>query len=47
VIALIDMAAQFCGTANLDGPHDPKMSKRQFMGLTISWSKSPEDVGHF
>jgi len=47
VIALIQMTPQARGTANLDGPHGPKMSKRQFMGFTISWSKSPEDVGDF
>jgi hypothetical protein len=47
VIALIQMTPQVRGTANLDGPHGPKMSKRQFTGFTISWPKSPEDVGHF
>jgi hypothetical protein len=47
VIALIQMTPQVRGTANLNGPHDPKMSKRQLMGFTISWPKSPEDVGHF
>jgi hypothetical protein len=47
VIALIQMAPQIRGTANLDGPHDPEMSKRQFTGFTISWPKSPEDVGYF
>jgi len=47
VIALIQVTSQFRGTANLDGPHDPKMSKRQLMGLTISWPKSPKEIGHF
>jgi hypothetical protein len=47
VVALIDMTAQFCGTANLDGPHGPKMSQRQPMGFTISWPKSPKDIGDF
>jgi hypothetical protein len=47
MVALIQMTAQFCGTANLDGPHGPKMSQRQFTGFTISWPKSPEDIGHF
>jgi hypothetical protein len=47
VIALIQMTPQVRGTANLDGPHDPKMSKRQLMSFTIRWPKSPEDVSHF
>jgi hypothetical protein len=47
VVALIQMTPQFRGTANLDGSHDPKMSKRQLMSFPISWPKSPEDVGHF
>jgi hypothetical protein len=47
VIALIQMTAQFCGTANLDGPHGPKMSKRHLMSVTISWPKSPKDIGDF
>jgi hypothetical protein len=47
VVALIQMTAQFCGTANLDGPHGPKMSKRQLMSFPISWPKGPEDIGDF
>jgi hypothetical protein len=47
VIALIQMTPQLCGAANLDGPHGPKMSKRQLMSVTISWPKSPKEIGHF
>jgi len=47
VIALIQVTAQVCGTANLDGPHGPKMSKRQLMSFPISWPKSPKDIGDF
>jgi hypothetical protein len=47
VVALIQMTPQFRGTANLDGSHDPKMSKGQFMGFAISRPKSPKDIGHF
>jgi hypothetical protein len=47
VVALIQMTPQFRGTANLDGPHGPKMSKRQLMGFTISRPKSPKDIGQF
>jgi len=47
VIALIPMTPQFGGTANLDGSHSPKMAKRHLVGFTISWPKSPKEIGHF
>jgi hypothetical protein len=47
VITLIQVTSQFCGTANLDSPHDPKMSKRHRMSFSISRPKSPKEIGHF
>jgi hypothetical protein len=47
VIALIQVPSQLRGTANLDGPHGSKVSKRHLMSFTISWSKNPEDIGRF
>jgi hypothetical protein len=47
VIALIQVPSQLRGTADLDGPHDTEMSNRHLMSLSISRSKSPEDIGHF
>jgi hypothetical protein len=41
------MTPQFRGTAYLDGPHDPMMSKWYLMSFSISRPKSPEDVGNF
>jgi hypothetical protein len=41
------MTAQFCGTANLDGSHGPKVSNGHLMSFSVSWPKSPEDIGHF
>jgi hypothetical protein len=41
------MTSQFGATANLDGSHGPKMPEGQLMGFTVSWSKGPEDIGHF
>jgi hypothetical protein len=47
VVALIQMTAQFCGTANLDRPHNPMMSKGHRMSFTISRPKSPKEIGNF
>jgi hypothetical protein len=47
VVTLIQMTPQFCGTANLDGPHDPMMSNGNLMSFSISRPKSPEDIGNF
>jgi hypothetical protein len=41
------MTPQLRGTANLDGPHDPKMSKRHRMSFSISRPKSPKEIGNF
>jgi hypothetical protein len=47
VIALIQMAPQLRGTANLDGPHGPKMSYGHLMSFTVSWPKGPKDISYF
>jgi hypothetical protein len=44
VIALIQMTAQFGGTANLDRPHNPEMSNGHLMSFSISWPKSLKDI---
>jgi hypothetical protein len=48
VIALIDMTTQLCGTANLDRPHDTKMTNGHLMAMdfSIGRPKSPKDIGH-
>jgi hypothetical protein len=48
VIALIDMTAQLCRTANLDRTHGTKMANGHLMtmALSVGWPKSPEDITH-
>ncbi len=46
VVALIPMAAQECGSAYLDGAHDPQMITRQPMGFSISRAVLTEDIRH-
>jgi hypothetical protein len=48
VIALIDMPPKFSRPANLDGPHDPQMTKGHLrtMKLPIIRPKSPKNIGH-
>jgi hypothetical protein len=49
LIALVDMATQFCCTANLDRPHDTKVTNRHLMtmSLSIRRPKGPEDIRNF
>ena len=44
VVALIPMAAQECGSAYLDGAHDPQMIARQPMGFSISRAVLTENI---
>jgi hypothetical protein len=46
VVALILMAAKDCGSANLDGAHDPQMVAGQPMGFSIRRAVLTEDVRH-
>jgi hypothetical protein len=48
VIALVDMATQFCCAANLDRSHHTKLTKGHLMTvkLAISRSKRPKDIGY-
>jgi hypothetical protein len=43
------MTPQFCGTANLDGPHDTEVTKGHFMTVNLSINRpiGPKDIGHF
>jgi hypothetical protein len=47
VIALIDMASQLSRTANLNGPHDPQVTKGhlQTMKFSIRRPKRPKNIG--
>jgi hypothetical protein len=47
MIALIDMPPQFSRPANLDGPHDPPVTKRHLrtMERPIIRPKSPKNIG--
>jgi hypothetical protein len=49
VIALIDMAAQLCGSANLDRPHHTFVTNGHLMTmiLSIGRPKGPKEIGHF
>ena len=44
MVALIFMAAQDCGAADLDGAHDPQMIAGQPMGFSISRAVLTEDL---
>ena len=46
LVALILMAAQDCGSADLNSPHDPPMTPGQPMGLSISRAVLTEDIRH-
>jgi hypothetical protein len=46
MIALILMAAKDCGSADLDGAHDPQMIAGQPMGFSICRAVLTEDVRH-
>ena len=46
VVALILMAAQGRGSADLDGAHDPQMMAGQAVGLSISRAVLTEDFRH-
>jgi hypothetical protein len=46
MIALILMAAKDCGSADLDGAHDPQMIAGQPMGFSIYRAVLTEDVRH-
>ena len=46
MIALILMAAKDCGSADLDGAHDPQMIAGQPMGFSICRTVLTEDVRH-
>ena len=46
VVALIPMAAQGRGSADLDGAHDPQMIAGQPVGLSISRAVLTEDFRH-
>jgi hypothetical protein len=47
VIALIDMASQLSRTANLNGSHDPQVTKGHLrtMDLPIIRPKCPKNIG--
>jgi hypothetical protein len=46
VIALIDMATQFCRATNLDRPHHTEVTNGHLMtmSLSISRPKGPKDI---
>ena len=46
VVALIFMAAQDCGSAYLDSPHDPQRIAGQPMGFSIGRAVLTEDLRH-
>ena len=46
LVALILMAAQGSGSADLNGPHDPQVIAGQPMGLSISRAVLTEDIRH-
>jgi len=46
LVALILMAAQGSGSADLNGPHDPPVIAGQRMGLSISRAVLTEDIRH-
>jgi len=46
MVALIPMAAKDCGSAYLDGTHDPQLIARQPMGFSISRAVLTEDIRH-
>jgi hypothetical protein len=47
VIALIDMTPQLSRSANLDGPHDPQVTKGYLrtMKVPIRRPKRPKNIG--
>jgi hypothetical protein len=47
LIALIDMASQLSRSTNLDGPHDPQVTKRHLRTMTfpIIRPKRPKNIG--
>jgi hypothetical protein len=47
VIALIDMAPQLSRPANLNGPHDPQVTKRHLRTMTfpIIRPEHPKNIG--
>jgi hypothetical protein len=49
VITLIHMAAQFCGSTNLNGPHHTLVTNGHLMTLNLSIGrpKGPKEIGHF
>jgi hypothetical protein len=46
MVALIFMATQGSGSADLDGAHDPQMIARQPMGFSISRAVLTENIRH-
>jgi hypothetical protein len=46
MVALIFMTAQDCGSADLDGTHDPQLITGQPMGFSISRAVLTEDLRH-
>jgi hypothetical protein len=48
LIALVNMATQFCRSANLDRPHHTLMTNGHLMtmNLSISRPKSPKQIAH-
>jgi len=46
VVALILMAAQGGGSADLDGTHGPQMIAGQFMGFSVFRAVLTEDIRH-
>jgi hypothetical protein len=44
MVALIPMAAQGCGSAYLDGAHDPQMIAGQPMGFSIHRAVLTENI---
>jgi hypothetical protein len=46
MVALIHMPSKLRSATDLDGPHGTQVPYRHLMGLTVSRSIGPEDVGH-